>query len=222
MGEFRESGAARNLRRLARESASPHVRPMTTSPVALLLVDVVSPFEFEGSEKLLPHAEAAAGPLAALADRARQSGVPVIYANDNFANWSEDFDALVERSTRADAPGREIVQRVRPGPDDYFVLKPKHSGFFQTPLESLLRQLGVRTLVIAGFATDICVLATAMDAAMRDVALVIPQDASAAETDHAHRAALAHFRRVLHAQTPPASAVDFEALAAEADGVEAE
>ena len=106
-----------------------------------------------------------------------------------------------------------MVERVRPVDGDYFVLKPKHSGFFQTPLESLLAQLRVQTLVVAGFATDICVLATAMDAAMRDFHLVVPQDATAAETEQAHDAAMTHFRRVLHAETPPASAVDFEALA---------
>ncbi len=186
---------------------------MDTSPVALILVDVVNPFDFDGAETLLPAARSAAGPIADLAARARAAGVPVIYANDNFANWTADFAALIETCTRPDAPGREVVERVRPANGDYFVLKPKHSGFFQTPLESLLGQLEARTLVVAGFATDICVLATAMDAAMRDFHLVVPQDATAAETEHAHDAALMHLRRVLHAETPPAAAVEFEALA---------
>ncbi len=186
---------------------------MDSSPVALVLVDVVNPFDFDGAEKLLPAARPAAEATGGLAERARQSGVPVIYANDNFSNWTEDFATLVETCTRPGAPGREVVERVRPADGDYFVLKPKHSGFFQTPLESLLGQIGAQTLVLAGFATDICVLATAMDAAMRDFHLVVPQDTSAAETEHAHAAALTHLRRVLHAETPPASAVDFQALA---------
>lgn len=189
---------------------------MDRPPVALLLVDIVQPFDFEGAEKLLAHAGPAAESIARLAERAREAGVPVIYANDNFASWTEDFSALVERCTQPDAPGHEVVRRLRPAESDLYVLKPKHSGFFQTPLEALLGQLGVRTLVVAGFATDICVLATAIDATMRDLSLVIPQDASAAETEQAHRAAMIHFRRVLHAETPPASAVSFEDLAASA------
>lgn len=186
---------------------------MAPSPVALLIVDVVSPFDFEGAEALLPHARAAAGPLAALAERARAAGVPVIYANDNFSNWTEGFEALVERCVRPEAPGHDVVRALRPVPGDYVVLKPMHSAFFQSPLDTLLGRLGVETLVVAGFATDICVLATAIDAAMRDLALVIPQDTSAAETEAAHRATLVHARRVLHAETPPASAVSFAAPA---------
>lgn len=193
---------------------------MNASPVALLLVDVVSPFDFDGADDLLEHARPAAEAIAGLAERARAEGVPVIYANDNFAEWSESFDTLVERCVGEEAAGCDVVRRVRPQEGDAFVLKPKHSAFFQTPLETLLNRLGVRTLVVAGFATDICVLATAMDAAMRDLHLVVPQDATAAESSHAHQATLVHFRRVLHAETPPASAVSFADLAeaaAEAD-----
>jgi len=182
---------------------------MAPSPVALLIVDVVNPFDFDGAEQLLPRARSAAGPLAGLAQRARDEGVPVVYANDNFSDWTEGFEALVERCVRPGAPGRDVVQALRPRPGDYVVLKPMPSAFFQSPLETLLGRLGVETLVVAGFATDICVLATAIDAAMRGLRLVLPQDASAAETEAAHRAALVHVRRVLHAETPPAAAVAF-------------
>lgn len=179
-----------------------------TQPV-LLLVDVINPFDFEGAERLLVHARPAAEAIAELAERARAAGVPVVYANDNFSNWTESFDALVERCVAPDARGREVVRVVRPREGDYVVLKPKYSGFFQTPLDTLLGQLDVGTLVVVGFATDICVLATAMDAAMRDFHLVVPNNATAAETEPGHEGALAHFRRVLGAETPPASAVLF-------------
>jgi nicotinamidase-related amidase len=180
---------------------------------ALLLIDVVNPFAFDGAEDLLAHAGATVDAIEGLADRARAAGVPVIYVNDHFGDWTESFDDLVERCVADDVPGRAVARRLRPTTGDYHVLKPKHSGFFQTPLESLLTDLGARRLVLAGFATDICVLATAMEASMRDFDLVVPQDASAAETAHAHEATLAHLRRVFHAETPPASAVDFGAPA---------
>lgn len=187
---------------------------MPPPDTALVLVDVVNPFTFDGAEDLLAHAGPAVDAIEDLAARARAAGVPVIYVNDHFGQWRESFDALVERCVSGAVPGREVVRRLRPAEGDYHVLKPKHSGFFQTPLESLLAALGARRLVVAGFATDICVLATAMEASMRDFGLVVPQDACAAETAHAHAATLAHLRRVLHAETPPASAVDFGVLAA--------
>ena len=180
---------------------------------ALLLVDVINPFTFDGAEDLLAHAGPAVDAIEGLADRARKAGVPVVYVNDHFGRWTESFDTLVERCVTGDVPGREIVRRLRPVDGDYHVLKPKNSGFFQTPLESLLTDLDVQTLVVTGFATDICVLATVMEASMRDFDLVVPQDACAAESARAHEATLAHLRRVLHAETPPASAVDFAALA---------
>lgn len=193
-------------------------RPMSdTAPdTAVLLVDVVNAFDFEGADRLIEHARPAVEAIADLADRARAAGVPVVYANDNFEQWHETFDALVDRCTHPDAAGCDLVDKVRPHEGDYFVLKPKYSAFYETSLQTLLRHLGVRRLVLAGFAADICVLATAMDAAMRDYELVVPQDATASETTHAYEATLAHLRRVLGAETPPAAAVHFEPAAAEA------
>ncbi|WP_420456693.1 cysteine hydrolase family protein [Rubrivirga sp.] len=176
---------------------------------ALLLVDLVNPFDFDGAEALLERAGPAFEAVADLARRARAAGAPVVYVNDNFTRWTESFDALVERCTADDAPGRAVVARVLPAEGDYHVLKPMHSGFYQTPLAHLLGELGVGRVVLAGVATDICVLATAMDARMRDLDLVVPRDACAAETDDAHDAALAYFRRVLHAETPLAADVAF-------------
>lgn len=186
---------------------------MPSPPDALVLIDVINPFTFDGADDLLVHVGPAVDAIEGLAGRARQAGVPVVYVNDHFGNWTESFQDLVERCATGDVPGCEIARRLRPGEGDYHVLKPKHSGFFQTPLDSLLADLGARRLVLAGFATDICVLATAIGASMRDFELVVPQDACAAETAHAHESALAHLRRVLHAETPPAVAVDFAAQA---------
>ena len=61
-----------------------------------------------------------------------------------------------------------MVVQLLPEKDDYFVLKPKHSAFYQTNLEILLNYLGVRTLIMTGMAADICVLFSANDAYMRD------------------------------------------------------
>ena len=182
------------------------------SPVALVLIDVINDFDFDDAEALLRQARPASERIAALKQQARAAGVPVVYANDNFGRWRDDFAAVVDRCLRTDTPGCEIVERLKPDDDDYFILKPKHSAFFATTLETLLGHLGVETLVLAGFTGDICVLATAIDAYMRDLRVVIPSDAVASVEPDQTDYALAYARRVLDAETPEAETVDFDAL----------
>src|SRR4051812_39134047 len=132
-----------------------------THPVALLLVDVINPLDFPEADQLLRHAVPAAKKLAELRARARAAGIPVIYANDNFGRWRSDLSAVVERCEESGCKGHPLIELLRPGEEDYFVLKPKHSAFFSTTLDTLLRYLDTRVLVIGGFATEICVLFTA-------------------------------------------------------------
>ena len=187
------------------------------SAAALLIVDVINPLDFPEADDLRRSALPTADRLAALKRRAVAAGVPTIYANDNFGRWRSDLNAVVERCLEPGCKGRPLVERLRPGPDDYFVLKPKHSAFFSTTLDLLLRYLGVETLVIGGFATDICVLFSANDAYMRDLRIVVPADGVASNEAADRDATLALMRRVLKASTPPAAEIDFAALAAEGE-----
>jgi nicotinamidase-related amidase len=182
-------------------------------PVALLLVDVINPLDFPEADQLLPHAVPAAKKLAGLKARAKTAGVPVIYANDNFGRWRSDLNAVVGRCREPGCKGSELVELLRPGEDDYFVLKPKHSAFFSTTLDTLLRYLGTETLVIGGFAAYICVVFTANDAFLRDLKVVVPADGVASNEAADRDAAIALMRRVLKADTPRAADVDFGALA---------
>jgi nicotinamidase-related amidase len=150
--------------------------------------------------------------VAALKERAAAAGVPVIYANDNFGRWRSDFNSQVEHCLRQGPQVREIVELLRPGERDYFVLKPKHSGFFSTTLDTLLRYLGAQTLIIAGVATNICVLFTANDAYMRDYRLIVPDDCVAANTRDENQNALDQIRVVLKATVCRSEALDFDIL----------
>lgn len=180
--------------------------------VALVLTDVINAFDFPGSRPLIRAAEKAAPNIELLAQHARASGAPVIYVNDNFGKWSSDFRATVSACTKPDLPGRAVAERLRPIDGDYFVLKPQHSGFYATPLELLLQHLHVHTLVLAGFATNICVLFTANDAHMRGLHVVVPRDAVAANTPALTRTSLEHVRVALGGKTPLSRTVDFAAL----------
>jgi len=184
-----------------------------SSPVALLLVDVINDLEFEGGGRLLGSALPMARRLAALATRARRAGVPVVYANDNFGRWRSDFAALVRHCARDGVRGRPLAALLRPRRDDYFVLKPKHSAFFATPLDTLLTYLGVETLVLAGIAADRCILFTAADAHMRDYRVRVPRDCVASIEAADNRRALEHIERALGIDTSPSDTLDLEALA---------
>lgn len=167
---------------------------------ALLLVDVINDMDFPGSQALLKAAVPAARRIARLQKRLRLCGVPVIYVNDNFGHWQCDFNRQIQRCTAPESPGREVAGLLLPRSDDYFVLKPKHSGFYCTSLEVLLQFLGIKTLVLTGFAADICVLYTANDAYMRDFNLIVPSDCVASESEAGTRAALAHMADRLKAR----------------------
>lgn len=182
------------------------------APVALLLIDVINGLDFPGNEEIVARAVPMARRIADLKRRARARGIPAIYVNDNFGRWRSDRAALLGHYLHADQPGHRMVALLQPDPDDYFVLKPKHSAFFSTVLDTLLVYLGARTLILTGVAGNICVFFSANDAYMRDFGLVVPEDCiasnTAAENDHA----LAQMRQILRADTTPAAALDLECL----------
>ena len=101
---------------------------------------------------------------------------------------------------------------MRPDEDDYFVLKPKHSGFFSTTLDILLDHLQVDTVILTGIAANICVLFTANDAYMRDFFLMVPEDCVASNTEEENRHALEQMRAVIKADTRPSTKLSFEAI----------
>jgi nicotinamidase-related amidase len=182
------------------------------SAVALLLIDVINDFDFDEGQQLLEFALPMADKLAALKQRARDQGIPVIYVNDNFGRWRSDFHAQVQHCLQDGVIGKPVVARLRPEEEDYFVLKPKHSGFFSTTLDTLLEYLGTRTLILTGLATNICVLFTANDAYMRDFNLIVPEDCVAANTQEDNRYALEQIQKVLKADITPSSQLDRQSL----------
>ena len=182
------------------------------SPVALLLIDVINALDFPEGEQLERFAVPMAERIAELKRRARAARVPAIYVNDNFGRWRSDFRSHVEHCLRDGVRGRRMAELLRPAEDDYFVLKPKHSGFFSTTLDILLEYLGVKALILTGVATNICVLFTANDAYMRDFHLVVPRDAVAANTEEEGRHALEQIRTVLKADTRLTAELDLEDL----------
>ena len=196
---------------------APERAPLAAEPanggMALLIIDMISAWDFQDAAKLAPGALSIAPRIAALKRRCVDAGVPPIYVNDNHGHWRSDFRQIVLLSMQNDA-GHRIAELLRPGPDDYSVLKPKHSAFFATPLDLLLRHLGVQRLIVTGVASDQCIVMSTADARMRDYEVVVPEDCVAAQTNSRNRRALDYLREAQKTKTTVSARIRLPAKAA--------
>ena len=194
--------------------ASPdlHGNAPDQSPVALLVIDMINDLEWPGGEKAAEPAEAAAERIAALKKEARARGIPIIYANDNFGKWRSDFREVVKHCLEDGVRGQRIVELLKPEREDYFVLKPKHSAFFESTLATLLEHLGTRHLILTGLTADICVLMTASDAFMRGYRVHVPPDCVASLEPIDTKQALRYMQRVLDADVTLSTGLDLDAM----------
>jgi nicotinamidase-related amidase len=182
------------------------------SAVVLLIIDMINDLEFPEGEQILAAATKIAENIRALKDRCTKAGIPAVYVNDNFGRWRSDFSAQVDHCLHDGVRGQKLAELLKPQEDDYFVLKPKHSGFHATSLELLLEYLHAKTLILTGVAGNICVLFTANDAYQRDFHLVVPRDCTASNTDAINEAALEQMQIVLKADTRPSTELNLEKL----------
>lgn len=164
---------------------------MTERRTALLIIDMINRFDFAGGAPLARAALQAAPRLARLRERFDAADAPVIYVNDNFAQWQGEFRDLVSACRAQGGASSAILDVLAPRQGDYYILKPKHSAFLATALDVLLRKLAVTQLVLTGLSADSCILASAQDANMREYALWVPSDCTAARTDALKKQSLA-------------------------------
>ncbi len=169
----------------------------------MLLVDFINPLNFPEAAQLAGPALEAAASARELADAARAHQIPVIFANDNFGRWESDFKSMVKELGKGRSPTATMTRLIRPKSGDLAVLKPMHSAFYGTPLDILLSQIGARSLIIAGLATDICIQLTAADAFLRGLDVHAPEDCTAAETPDKKSRALAYMADILKCETRP-------------------
>lgn len=169
----------------------------------LLIIDMINELAFPEAQDLLPAIEQTAQNIALLKRSMKSRSMPAVYVNDNFGKWRSDLRTLVSHCLREHCAGKTIVSMLEPDEGDYFVLKPKHSGFYQTPLELLLADLDVGRTVVCGLMGNNCVLYTASDAYMRGFEVVVPSDCIVSLTSHSNQVALEQMRDTLKARTEP-------------------
>ena len=182
------------------------------SPVALILIDVINDLDFPQNASLLKQIPALGENIAGLAKRCRKSGIPVIYVNDNRGKWRSDFSSVIAHCKRPGMPGAHLVEKLAPEAADYVVLKPKHSAFYSTPLDTLLAYLKTKTVILAGLTTAACVLLTAGEIYVRDLGLFVPADCVAALSKADHRRALAIMRTSFQADSTLSKKLDLKKL----------
>jgi nicotinamidase-related amidase len=184
-----------------------HGLPPQRSNAALLVLDMFSDFDFPDGPQVLRAARRIAPRIRRLCERARAAGIAILYVNDNQGKWRSDMPGLVRACGAAGAKGREIAATLTPHPEDYFILKPRHSAFYATPLETLLQHFRTRRLVLTGVSSHQCVLFTANDAHVRSLELVVPRDCIAAPSPGDTRFAVKYFESVLNADVRPSAAL---------------
>lgn len=168
---------------------------------ALLVVDVVNHFDFEGGPALAARTLPVARRIRGLRERFDARGNPVVYVNDNWTDWRGGFAELVAACLEAGDDSARIAGVLAPTEAHFHVLKPRQSGFMHSALPALLEHQRVDALAVTGIATDACVLATALDAHMRNYPLWVPSDCTAAITPSRKSQALALLRHNTAAST---------------------
>jgi nicotinamidase-related amidase len=165
---------------------------------ALIVVDMINSYDFEDAEKLRESVEQTLPNMVALVERAAREDVLTIYVNDNFGAWNSSREELVD--TALSGPHRALVEPLRPRPETAFVVKARHSIFYETPLEYLLRQAEVERVVLVGQATEQCILYSALDAYIRHFSVAVPRDAVAHIHEHLAECALEMMERNMSAE----------------------
>jgi nicotinamidase-related amidase len=174
-------------------------------PVALLLIDVLTTFQFPDGDAILAGALKMRDALVKLKARARKAGIPTLYVNDNYGDWRSEKEVLMGRCL--EGKGSEFVRPLLPDSEDYFVLKPMHSAFYMTPLEVLLEHLQVEALILTGLTSNSCITVTAHDANMRGFDIYIPPDCSCARNAEEHKQALAQLEAMAQAKLTPSASL---------------
>jgi nicotinamidase-related amidase len=196
------------MNRAVHKNEDLHGNARDSCPVALLLVDVLNDLHFPGNSRLLKSAASLGKNIALLKKRCAKAGIRSIYVNDNRGKWRSDFSVVLTHCLRAESPGLPMVSQVVPEESDYIVLKPKHSAFYATPLDTLLSYLTVKAVILVGLITNACILTTASELYVRDLDVYVPSDCVAAPAKRDHHRALLIMKKSFDVHSTPSTKLD--------------
>ena len=159
---------------------------------AILVVDMLNDFVYgaltcERGKAIVPA-------TARLLDAAREAGVPVIFSNDAHLKGIDRELTIWGDHAIAGTPGAEVIPELNLSDKDYVVPKRRYSGFFQTDLDILLKELGVETVVMTGLHTHMCVRHTSADAFSLGYDVVVAKEATDSFTEEDYNGGLAYLK----------------------------
>ena len=172
---------------------------------ALVVIDMLTTYDFPDAEKLVPSAADVVPNISSLIARAQDEDVPIIYVNDNYGDWNSSIQELWDNAIDGKHP--ELVEPIKPPDDVSFVIKARHTVFYGTPLEHLLKSEEIGRLVLTGQVTEQCILYSALDAYVREIEVAVPADAVAHIHENLGSAALDMMERNMDADVSPAEEI---------------
>jgi nicotinamidase-related amidase len=176
---------------------------LPVSEVAVLVIDMLNTYRHEDAEMLVPNVADVIEPLSALVDRARErDDVDLIYVNDNYGDFTADFDDIVGAALDGERP--DLVRPLAPEEDCLRILKVRHSAFYASSLDYLLGRLETKRLILTGQVTEQCILYSALDAYVRHFDVIVCPDAVAHIDPELSDAALTMMHKNMHAEIVPA------------------
>ena len=184
---------------------------MTRVRSALIVVDMLNPYEHEDAERLAENVADVVEPISGLLTRAEQAGVEIVYVNDNYGDWNSSQEELAKRALDGARP--DLVEPLLPPDGADFVIKARHTIFYMTPLEYLLSQREIGHLVLAGQVTEQCILYSALDAYVRHFDVSIPRDGVAHIHENLATASLEMMERNMGAEITSCAGVKLSAAA---------
>jgi nicotinamidase-related amidase len=164
----------------------------------LIVIDMLNPYEHEDAEPLMSSVQGMLDDLRVLIGAAHEEGLRIVYVNDNHGDWTAGPKDIAQRALEGARP--DLVEAVLPPDDAPFIVKARHSIFYETLLEYLLRREEISRLVLAGQVTEQCILYSALDGYVRHFEVVIPTDAVAHIDEQLAQAALGMMQTNMHAQ----------------------
>jgi nicotinamidase-related amidase len=177
----------------------------TSTDTALIVVDMLNSYEHEDADALIASVRETVSPMQALIGEAHERAIPIVYVNDNYGDWTATRETLSQRALAG--AERSLVEPVLPPDDVAFVTKARHSIFYETPLDYLLRSQGLKRIVLAGQVTEQCILYSALDAYVRHYSIVVPRDAVAHIHEDLAEAALTMMQTNMRAHVARSQAV---------------
>ncbi|MCW4020043.1 MAG: cysteine hydrolase [Candidatus Bathyarchaeota archaeon] len=160
---------------------------------ALIVIDMLN--DFVTGELKTHRAKHIIPNIKRLIRTARDANIPVIYSNDAHLPVDSELEKWGEHAMKG-TKGAEVIPQLKPASGDYVMEKRTYSGFFETGLDLLLRDMDVSTIILTGLHANICVRHTAADGFFRGYKIVVPRDATEALSEEEYQQGLEYLKKV--------------------------